>query len=118
MMKLFFFVLALTVQYVTAFPWVSDMPGVDNSLLQRQVNKPDVSKRQNGCPFNPDHKGAAPYTSEFSYTGAKNGLPGTGKGGIKVPADGDTDHMFEAPGDNDIRGPCPGRLASIPYPSD
>ena len=80
-----------------AFPWVAEAPGVDASML-RNAKRATHEKRP----------GAAPYTDEYPYTGAKNGLPGTGKGGIKVPADGDTAHAFEAPGPNDIRGPCPG----------
>lgn len=90
-----------------AFPFVSDMPGVDSSAF-RNAKRPSSHKRQSSCPFNPNHKGAAPYNSKYPYTGARNGLPGTGIGGIKVPADGDTAHAFEAPGPNDIRGPCPG----------
>ena len=87
-----------------SFPFVAEQPGVDSSPFRR-VSK---EKRQSSCPFNTNHPGAAPYNSKYPYTGARNGLPGTGKGGIKVPADGDTAHAFEAPGPNDIRGPCPG----------
>jgi hypothetical protein len=36
--------------------------------------------------------------STFPYTGAAYGLPGTGIGGILVPAAGDTAHAFVAPG--------------------
>ena len=91
----------------TAFPFLSDIPGVDSSALRNPQSSPN-HKRQSTCPFNSNHPGAAPYNSKFPYTGAKNGLPGTGVGGIKVPATGDTAHAFEAPGPNDIRGPCPG----------
>ena len=93
------------VSMVDAFPFVVDMPGVDSSMLAGRSKK---TKRQSSCPFNSVHTGAAPYTSQYPYTGAKNGTPGTQVGGIKVPADGDTAHAFEAPGPNDIRGPCPG----------
>ena len=89
-----------------AYPWVANMHGVDSSLLKG--GKAQHAKRAGGCPFNPDHPGAAPFNSEYPYTGAQNGLPGTQAGGIKVPADGDTAHEFEAAGPNDIRGPCPG----------
>jgi Peroxidase, family 2 len=58
------------------------------------------------------HRGAAPYNSQYPYTGARNGAPGSQVGGVKVPADGDTAHAFEAPGRNDIRGPCPGLNAA------
>lgn len=27
---------------------------------------------------------------------------------IPIPAPGDTQHAFQAPGPNDVRGPCPG----------
>ncbi|KAI9846883.1 MAG: hypothetical protein M1837_003495 [Sclerophora amabilis] len=88
-----------------AFPWVANMPGVDSSAMDAAHRH----KRQSDtCPFNANHPGAARYNDAFPYTGARNGLPGNAKGGIKVPADGDTAHQFEAPGPNDIRGPCPG----------
>ena len=74
-------------------------------MLQKHASN---QKRQSSCPFNSNHPGAAPYTSDFPYTGANNGLAGTGVGGILVPAEGDTAHAFEAPGPDDIRGPCPG----------
>ena len=90
---------------VSAFPFVAEMPGVDSSMLRERNSK---GKRQGSCPFNSNHPGAAPYNAKFPYTGAQNGLPGTGVGGVLVPAVGDTAHAFEAPGPNDIRGPCPG----------
>ena len=92
-----------------AFPFVAEMSGVDSSLLRKAGSK---EKRQSNCPFNSNHPGAAPYNSEYPYTGAQNGLPGTGIGGIQVPAAGDTAHAFQAPGSNDIRGPCPGLNAA------
>jgi hypothetical protein len=33
---------------------------------------------------NANHQGAAPYSDKYPYTGAKNGVPGSQKGGIKV----------------------------------
>ncbi|CAO2658790.1 Nn.00g065130.m01.CDS01 [Neocucurbitaria sp. VM-36] len=101
--------LLLSASSAIAYPWVAGQPGVDSSLF-RKARLPE--KRQASCPFNPNHKGAAPYSDKYPYTGAKNGIPGTGKGGIKVPADGDTAHAFVAPGSNDIRGPCPGLNAA------
>jgi hypothetical protein len=97
--------LLLSACLTTAFPWVPQVAGVDSSLLNAPV------KRQSDeatCPFNPVHPGAAAYNPKFPYTGAQNGLPGTGKGGIQVPAPGDTAHAYTAPGPLDIRGPCPG----------
>ena len=91
--------------FTSAFPFVARVPGVESSILSKGAPN---EKRQSSCPFNPDHLGAAPYNSDYPYTGAQNGLPGTGVGGILVPATGDTAHAFEAPGPNDIRGPCPG----------
>jgi len=64
------------------------------------------------CPFNANHKGAAPFNPAYPYNSAQNGQPGKGIGGYKVPADGDTAHYFVAPGPNDIRGPCPGLNAA------
>ena len=92
---------------ILAFPFIAEMPGVDSSLL-RSADRVSSEKRQTTCPFNSVHPGAAPYNASYPYTGAQNGLPGTGKGGILVPAVGDTAHAFEAPGPDDIRGPCPG----------
>ncbi|KAL8707502.1 MAG: hypothetical protein Q9220_007492 [cf. Caloplaca sp. 1 TL-2023] len=105
-MRLLLLVSTLTASAL-AFPFVANYPGVDSSAL-RNYKRSTVDKRQSSCPFNANHPGAAPYNPKYPYTGAKGGLPGTGVGGIKVPADGDTAHAFEAPGPNDIRGPCPG----------
>ncbi|KAL8690073.1 MAG: hypothetical protein Q9218_004401 [Villophora microphyllina] len=102
---------ALAVEAINAFPFLLERPGVDSSLLHKSSNSPNV-KRQSNCPFNTKHPGAAPYSPSYPYTGARNGLPGTGIGGVKVPADGDTAHAFEPPGPNDIRGPCPGLNAA------
>jgi unspecific peroxygenase len=96
-----------------AFPFVADTPGVDSSFLgtAKRNADPEHAKRAT-CPFNPNHRGAAAYNSQYPYTGARNGAPGSQVGGVKVPADGDTAHAFEAPGPNDIRGPCPGLNAA------
>ncbi|KZO92419.1 Cloroperoxidase [Calocera viscosa TUFC12733] len=52
---------------------------------------------------------AAPYSPNFAYTGAQlDGLPGTGIGGIPVPAPGDTAHEYQHPPPGAFRGPCPG----------
>lgn len=88
-----------------AFPWIGSQSGVSSDFFK---DARAVEKRQDNCPFNPVHEGAAPYTEPYTYTGAKNGLPGSQIGGIKVPADGDTAHAYTPPGPNDIRGPCPG----------
>lgn len=106
-MYLTILILTLAAQSVFPFPFVAEIPGVDSSLL-RKDSRSSNEKRQSTCPFNSVHPGAAPYNAKYPYTGARNGLPGTGKGGILVPAAGDTAHAFEAPGPNDIRGPCPG----------
>ena len=108
-MKLSILITLIAVESALTFPFVAEMPGVDSSLF-RNARRAANGKRQaqGSCPFNSNHPGAAPYNSKYPYTGAQNGLPGTGKGGVKVPADGDTAHAFEAPGPNDIRGPCPG----------
>ncbi|KAJ4294179.1 hypothetical protein N0V90_007869 [Kalmusia sp. IMI 367209] len=84
------------------------MPGVDSSLLRAHKNRPRQQPSPRDCPFNPDHKNAAPITDEYPYNGAKNGVAGKGVGGYQVPDPGDTAHAFEEPGPNDIRGPCPG----------
>ena len=98
-----------------AFPWVADVPGVQSPWSQayraahqrrQQAGSGPGSAAQ--CPFNANHKPAAPYNPKYPYNGAKNGQPGKGKGGYLVPAKGDTAHQFQKPGKNDIRGPCPG----------
>jgi hypothetical protein len=97
------------VQTITAFPFVSLTPGVDSSLLRKRQQS--GSGNPGGpltCPNNPNHVPAPGITYQYPYNGAKHGLPGNGKGGYRVPADGDTAHQFVAPGPNDIRGPCPG----------
>ena len=104
--------LALGAQLTSAFPWVASMPGVDSSILKSRSPNSKRQSDQATCPFNPVHKGAAPYNSKYPYSGARNGLPGSQVGGIKVPADGDTAHAFEAPSSQDIRGPCPGLNAA------
>lgn len=107
--------LLLSASSTVAYPWVAGQPGVDSSLF----NQARPQKRQsNSCPFNANHQPAAPYTSQHPYVGAKNGAPGTGVGGIKVPADGDTAHAFMTPGPNDIRGPCPGLNAAANVSTD
>jgi hypothetical protein len=101
------------VNAVSAFPWVAMQPGVDSSLFKRQQTATGQQGGPGTCPFNANHEPAAPITSKYPYNGAKNGLPGKGKGGFKVPADGDTAHAFRAPDySKDIRGPCPGLNAA------
>ncbi len=104
-------VLVLAIDSVLAFPFAANLPAVDTSLLHEARGEPH-DKRQNSCPFNSVHSGAASYNAEYPYTGAQNGLPGNGKGGLQVPATGDIAHAFQAPGPNDIRGPCPGLNAA------
>jgi hypothetical protein len=101
--------LLLQASSAAAYAWVAGQPGVTSALFRESRA---AAKRQANCPFNPVHKGAAPYTAPYTYTGAKNGAPGSGVGGIKVPADGDNGHAYTAPGPNDIRGPCPGLNAA------
>ncbi|KAK5170281.1 uncharacterized protein LTR77_004868 [Saxophila tyrrhenica] len=98
-----------------AFPWVANEPGVVSPWSEFANGHRLKARQQAGigaCPFNANHKPANPITDKYPYNGAKNGLPGKGKGGFQVPADGDTAHQFVAPGANDIRGPCPGLNAA------
>lgn len=69
-----------------------------------------LEKRVATCPLHLSPQGAAPYSEYYpsKYTGARDGLPGTGKGGILVPAVNDTAHAYSPPSSSDIRGPCPG----------
>lgn len=102
-------IFAALVTSASAFPWVVNVPGVDSSMLEARHQKRQQAGTGAGgaatCPFNSDHKPAAAYDSKYPYNGAKNGLPGKGKGGYQVPAPGDDAHKFVAPGKNDIRGP-------------
>jgi hypothetical protein len=82
MHALFSVVLLAFAPAVYGYGWVADQVGVDPSLLKEA--RYASQKRQTSCPFNADHKGAAPCSAAFPYTGARNGLPGTGKGGIKA----------------------------------
>ncbi|EGP83009.1 unnamed protein product [Zymoseptoria tritici ST99CH_1E4] len=105
--KSIFFALA-AVNGALAYPWVPQMPGVDSSMIGARAQELNARDAPN-CPFNPNHEPAAPITDQFPYMGAKNGIPGSTKGGIQVPAPGDTAHAFRAPNPKtDIRGPCPG----------
>lgn len=111
-MKYLITILAATA--VHSFPFVANVPGVDTKLF-RPRQQPGGSGQAGGaatCPFNPNHVDAPGITDEYPYNSAANGLPGLGKGGFQVPADGDTAHQFQAPGPNDIRGPCPGLNAA------
>jgi hypothetical protein len=69
-----------------------------------------LHKRAATCPVHLTPQGAAPYSEYYPsrYTGARDGLPGTGKGGVLVPAANDTAHAYSPPSSSDIRGPCPG----------
>ena len=103
-MSRLFLLAVMAVPSAMAFPWMAGMSGIRSpSEVEAQL-----TERQTTCPFNPDHVPAAPITSNYPYAGAKDGLPGTGRGGFLVPAPGDTAHEFVPPGPNDIRGPCPG----------
>ncbi|KAK4642122.1 hypothetical protein QC761_512205 [Podospora bellae-mahoneyi] len=82
-----------------ALPWMAD---------KRQQSGGAQPGGPLTCPFNPNHQPAARWDPDFPYNHANLGLPGKGKGGYKVPADGDTAHAFMPPTDKDIRGPCPG----------
>ena len=111
-------IISLFVASATAFPWVAEVDGVDSSLFgakRKQFRRQQPGSGNGGaatCPFNSNHPGAAPYSDDYPYNGATGGKQGKGMGGFQVPADGDTAHEYEAPGSNDIRGPCPGLNAA------
>lgn len=90
-----------------AFPWALEMS--KNGNLDTRSLSASLEKRvpQTTCPTHLTRQGAAPYSSYYpsKYTGAQNGQPGTGKGGVLVPAAGDTAHAYVAPSQNDLRGP-------------
>ncbi|CAG8983329.1 hypothetical protein HYALB_00007457 [Hymenoscyphus albidus] len=97
---------------VMSYPFVSNMPNVDSTILKRQQSGGSNPGGPVTCPFNPNHVPAPGISAQFPYNGAKDGLPGNGRGGYLVPAPGDTAHQYTPPGPNDIRGPCPGLNAA------
>lgn len=115
-MKYSLIAVALAAEAVTAFPFVAEMPGVNSSLFRNRPKRQQSGGTNPGgpasCPFNPNHVPAPGITDQYPYNGAKDGKPGKGVGGYRVPAPGDTAHAFVAPGPNDIRGPCPGLNAA------
>lgn len=64
-----------------AYSWMS---GLSEQDIQ-SVKSRSVEKRAATCPVHAVRQGAAPYSDYYpsKYTGAKNGLPGTGKGGMR-----------------------------------
>ncbi|PBP22154.1 Cloroperoxidase [Diplocarpon rosae] len=99
---------------VSAFPFVAEQAGVDSSLFRRQTSGGANPGGPLNCPFTPwdRHVPAVGISDQYPYNSAKDGSPGKGIGGYKVPADGDTAHYFIKPGPGDIRGPCPGLNAA------
>jgi len=102
-------VVLLLAKHATAFPWVSNVQGVDSSLFRRNYLDRRTPGDAASCPYNPNHQYAVPINDRYNYCGAIGGLPGrqTCVNNL-VPAAGDTAHYFTPPGPNDIRGPCPG----------
>ncbi|KAI7230516.1 hypothetical protein KC317_g17116, partial [Hortaea werneckii] len=104
---------AAVIPLSSAYPWALNIAnGEGNAAEISEAVTSTLSKRADGgtCPVHLLRKGAAPYSDVYpsKYTGAKNGLPGTGKGGVLVPAKGDTAHAYVKPSASDVRGPCPG----------
>lgn len=64
-----------------AYSWMS---GLSEQDIQ-SVKSRSLEKRVATCPVHAVRQGAAPYSDYYpsKYTGAKNGLPGTGKGGMR-----------------------------------
>lgn len=95
-----------------AYAWMADM---EKSEAAARLEMEKRAAAVATCPIHLTRNGAAPYSNYYpsQYTGAENGLPGTGKGGVLVPAAGDTAHAYTAPSSTDIRGPCVSLLFSI-----
>lgn len=107
---------------VTAWPFVANSVGMDP---EEMIRRDRLVERTPGdaasCPNNPNHKPAVPISAKYPYCGAKDGVPGKQIcNNNLVPAKGDTAHYFQAPGKNDIRGPCPGinTAGTNPIPFD
>lgn len=81
-----------------------DLSVIDLNVKTEEKNTYAAADPKN-CPYNPNHVPAAPWNPKFPYRNAKNGLPGSGKGGYVVPHPDDEAHKFIAPGPLDIRGP-------------
>jgi hypothetical protein len=103
------FIFLSAVSVVESFPQVPVQKG---SIDPEPLFFHRHDERQNNCLFNAKQEIVAAYNEKSAYTGARISLPGTGKGGIKVPADGDPAHAFKALTVNDIRGPSPGLNAA------
>ena len=86
-----------------AFPFMADFLEKDVGALD-SLNTEMLDARAATCATHTKRKGAAPYSKYYpsAYTGAKDALPGTGKGGVLVPAKGDTAHAYLAPSSTDI----------------
>lgn len=98
-----------------AFPWVSEVPGVDSSMLpahRRRQQTPTGPGSAAQCPFNANHQPAVAFNAKYPYNNAQDGKKGNEKGGFLVPAKGDTAHRYIAPTSKDIRGPCPGLVST------
>jgi hypothetical protein len=80
-----------------AFPALLNLNGKDK-LLDLSVIDLNVKTEEKNT-F------AAADPKNCPYNNAKNGLPGSGKGGYVVPHPDDEAHKFIAPGPLDIRGP-------------
>lgn len=91
------FILPALVLSIPALAFPNMMGG---SMSRRAIDK-------DGCVLPGSYKErAAPYASEYPYTGAKlDGKPGPGKGLTQVPAPGDDAHRFEHPSIGAFRGP-------------
>lgn len=81
---------ALVASQASAFPFVAEMVGRDPAEMKRADRLvARIPGDAASCPFNPDHKGAEPYSAKYPYCGAKNGAPGYQIcANNKVPADG------------------------------
>lgn len=88
-----------------SYPWAAELGGNDvESLVEEHHRSLDV--RSATCPTHLTRKGAAPYSNLYpsAYTGAKNGLPGTGKGGLAAKISPAYRQLPLMP----PRGSCPG----------
>jgi hypothetical protein len=69
---------ALIASQASAYPWVSDITGINPRDIDRRVA---LETRQTPgsaatCPNNPVHKGAVPISTKYPYCGAIGGVPG------------------------------------------
>lgn len=69
---------ALIVSQASAYPFVSDVTGINPRDLDRRgaLESRQLPGSAATCLNNPNHKGAVPISAKYPYCGAVGGIPG------------------------------------------